>query len=87
MPGACSPSRSVVSKIKTSGIAIRRFRVERQENAADLVVRGAVETRSRLIVSCRRAADPSLTDKDGKQDAKEDDDEKNELHVVEPVFE
>ena len=24
--------------------------------------------------------DPSLTDKDGKQDAKEDDDEKDELH-------
>jgi hypothetical protein len=33
------------------------------------------------MVSCRHAADPSLTDKDGKQDAKEDDDDKNELHV------
>jgi hypothetical protein len=31
-------------------------------------------------VSCRHAADPSLTDKDGKQDAEKDDDEQNELH-------
>ena len=30
--------------------------------------------------------DPSLTDKDGKQDAKEDDDEKHELHVFEPIW-
>jgi hypothetical protein len=37
---------------------------------------------SRLTVSCRHAADPSLTDKDGKQDTEEDDDEK-ELHGVE----
>jgi hypothetical protein len=28
-----------------------------------------------------------LTDKDGKQDAKENDDEKDELHVVEPWVE
>jgi hypothetical protein len=26
-----------------------------------------------------------LTDEDGKQDAKENDDEKDQLHVVEPV--
>jgi hypothetical protein len=44
------------------------------------LVRGAVYTQLRLIVSCRHAADPSLTDKDGKQDAEEDDDEKDELH-------
>jgi hypothetical protein len=38
----------------------------------------------RLTVSCcssGHAADLLLTRKDGKQDAKEDDDEKNELHV------
>ncbi len=28
-----------------------------------------------------------LTDKDGKQDAKEDDDEEDQLHVVEPCVE
>ncbi len=32
--------------------------------------------------------DPSLTDKDGKQDAEEDDDEKDEvkLHDIEPLI-
>ncbi len=35
---------------------------------------------SRLTVSCRHAVDLLLTDKDGKQDAEEDDDEKDELH-------
>jgi hypothetical protein len=39
---------------------------------------------SRLTVSCRHAADPSLTDKDGKQDTEEDDDEHNELHGYMP---
>jgi hypothetical protein len=34
---------------------------------------------SRLTASCRHVADPSLTDKDGKQEAEEDD-EKHELH-------
>jgi len=47
------------------------------------LARGAVES-VETIVSCRHAADPSLTNKDGKQDAEEDD-EKDELHVVEPV--
>jgi hypothetical protein len=51
------------------------------------MVRGAGCNQWRPIVSCCsfwHAADPSLTNKDGKQDAKEDD-EKDELHVFEPV--
>ena len=34
----------------------------------------------RDTISLRHVADPLLTNKDGKQDAKEDDDEKDELH-------
>ena len=58
-----------------------------KKRAADFWVRGAGCNQWRLTVSCcssRHAADPWLTDKDGKQDAEEDDDEKDELHVVEP---
>jgi hypothetical protein len=50
------------------------------KNAADLWVRGAgavcrdVATVSRC--SCRHAADPLLTENDGKQEAKQDDDER-----------
>jgi hypothetical protein len=35
-----------------------------------------------VTISPWHVADPSLTDKDGKQDAKEDDDEKDELHLI-----
>jgi hypothetical protein len=51
----------------------------KKQNAANPEVRGAGQT-SRETISPRHVADPSLTDKDGKQDAKEDD-EKSELHV------
>jgi hypothetical protein len=50
------------------------------KNAADLWVRGAgafcgdAATVSRC--SCRHAAEPSLTDTDGKQEAEKDDDER-----------
>jgi hypothetical protein len=37
----------------------------------------------RLTVSSRHVADPSLADKDGKQDTEEDD-EKDELHGMRP---
>jgi len=40
----------------------------------------------RLTVSCWHVADPWLTDKDGKQDSKEDD-EKHDQHLTEPVME
>jgi hypothetical protein len=55
-----------------------------KRSAADQEVRGAGCNQWRLTVSCcssGHAADLLLTRKDGKQDAKEDDDEKNELHV------
>ena len=39
-----------------------------------------------MTISPWHVADPSLTDKDGKQDAKEDDDEEDELHVMVPVL-
>ena len=57
------------------------------KSAADLGVRGAgafcrdVATVSRC--SCRHAADPLLTNKDGKQEAKDDDDEREaEQHEI-----
>ena len=88
LPGACSPSRRVVSKIRTSEIAIRGRLVGKRvkrKSAADLQVRGAGafgrdSTVSRC--SCRHAAGPSLTDKDGKQDAKDEDEHEVERHRV-----
>jgi hypothetical protein len=60
------------------------FRVEgKKKSAAECWSAAPVEL-SRLTVSCRHVADSSLTDKDGKQDIKEDD-EKHELHVWRPV--
>jgi hypothetical protein len=47
--------------------------------------RSAAPVKLRETTSPWHVADPSLTDKDGKQDAKEDDDEKDELHLV-PVL-
>src|SRR5712691_1178143 len=82
LPGACSPSRRVVSKITTSWVAIRAFVLEKRVNekapracrfAAPGRLGGDVATVSRY--SCRHAAKPSLTDKPGKEDAKEEDDE------------
>jgi hypothetical protein len=45
-------------------------------------LRSAAPVELRETISPRHVADPSLTDKDGKQDAKEDDDEKDELHLI-----
>src|SRR5215213_647853 len=83
LPGACSPSRRVVSKIRTSEGTIRcrarRLRVK-TKSAAVLSVRGAgafcrdAATVSRC--SYRHAANPLLTNKDGKQEAKDDDEER-----------
>ena len=59
------------------------------KSAANLWVRGAGCNQWRLTVSCcssKHAAGPLLTEKDGKQDAKEDH-EKDELHIVEPRVE
>src|SRR6266496_2702483 len=81
-PGACSPSRRVVSKITTSLVAIRAFVLEKGVNEKRREPVGSrrlgdfggdAATVSRY--SCRHAAKPSLTDKPGKEDAKEDDDE------------
>jgi len=59
----------------------------KNESAADLGVRGAVDSRGLTLspCSCRHAADPWLTNKDGKQDAKEDDDEHEAEQHVSPI--
>src|SRR5688500_15519167 len=84
LPGACSPSRSVVSKIRTSGIPIRRFQASKgtKEKRRGLCGPRRQWNQWRLIVSCRHAVDLLLTNKDGKQDAEEDDDEKDQLHEL-----
>jgi hypothetical protein len=66
------------------------FGLRVKRSAANLSVRGAGCNQWRLTVSCcssKHAADPSLTDEDGKQDAKEDNDDEDELHVLEPCIE
>ena len=91
LPGACSPSRRVVSKIRTSESAIRvpsSSKKVKTKSAAVLWVRGAgafcrdAATVSRC--SYRHAAVPLLTNKDGKQEAKEDDDERETGAHVSP---
>jgi hypothetical protein len=47
---------------------------------APRTLRSAALVELRDTISLRHVADPLLTNKDGKQDAKEDDDEKDELH-------
>src|ERR671939_118473 len=82
LPGACSPSRRVVSKIRTSEGAIRwPLPVIEGEvkSAAILSDRGAGAFSGDWLLSgspCRHAAVLLLTDEDGKQDAKEDDEER-----------
>jgi hypothetical protein len=55
------------------------------KNKAPRTLRSAAPVKLRETISPRHVADPSLTDKDGKQDAKEDDDEKSELHLTSRV--
>jgi hypothetical protein len=54
-----------------------------EKSAADLGVRGAgasIETTAVSRCSCRHAEDPWLTNKDGKQEAEDEDDDEAEQH-------
>src|SRR6476646_7090876 len=79
LPGACSPSRNVVSRISTSDVVMAPSRWRKQKRR-ESVAASVSERATGLYRSSEHAAGRFLPNKAGKEEGKHQDDDQTEQH-------